>query len=115
MRCMLEDEDTLSIEMPISTEWRKSVNEALSDRGWFQKDLAEAVGTTAATVSNILKSSKSSELVGAISRILRIPVPFVSVLDERELLWISAGKRLRKNSPLEFDKQLARITRLISK
>lgn len=103
------------VELPISNDWRKRVRLARDDKGWTDKQLAHEAGTTPATVSNVLKKSKTSNKVAAISRALQIAVPFAPVEDTRELTWLGMGKALREADPREFDRTIESLARKLEK
>lgn len=107
--------DLEGVTLPISEEWRIRANDALVDLDKERQWLAAEVGTTKTTITDLLSTTKTSHLVGAVSKALGIAVPYAEITDHRELVWLAAGKALRKLSPLDFDKELDKVARLISK
>lgn len=95
----------LGNKLPTSDEWRRQMERARNARKWSYARLGKEIGASAPSVREVeIKDFMVSELVPRISIALNIPPPFVAISDRSDMLWLFAGRLLRRSHERVFDK-----------
>lgn len=102
-------------EMPTTPLWRRHMREAREIAGWSQTDLSRKVGVSQPIISNIETGELgASSAVLAISRLLRIPPPYVELEDATDERLLAAARAIRARDPRIFEQQLQSLELLAS-